>query len=699
VVPAGDRRHLHPGHGALTARGALPFLAAALASAASLAGRDEPGKDPPPRLQDRITVTAARSGARVAETPASVAVLPRAALDATAAAAVDDALRQVVGFSLFRRAGSRAANPTTQGVSLRGLGASGASRALVLADGLPLNDPFGSWVYWARVPRLAIERIEVLRGGASDLYGGGALGGVVQVVSRLPSSGRGIEAEASAGSEATIDASLSARGGRGDWSGRLSAEGYRTDGYVPVDEASRGAIDTEAASRHVAVDATVERRVSHGGRVFLRGMVYDEDRENGTAAQENDTRIGTGALGLDWGGPEQGRGQARLWGAMQLYHQTFSAVAPDRSSEDLTRTQRVPADAFGLTLQWTRLLGARHRVLGGLEAQQVDGETQETALARGAATTAVEAGGRIRTAAFFVQDLFQVHPRLLVTASARLDGWALREGRSETTPVATGSTTKTAFPDRSETALSPRLGLLFRASSAVSLTGSGYGAFRGPTLNELYRSFRLGDTLTLANPGLDAERLWGGEVGSLVRRGPATLRLTAFSSEVRDAVANVTVATSPGLVTRQRRNVARVRSRGVELEAELLLGSRTAVTAGYALTDARVRSFPDEPSLEGRRLPQVPRHQATFQVRYESRWRLGAQARWSSAPFEDDRNELSLDSALLVDLRAGREIADGVELFAAAENVFDAEVAVARTPVPSLGAPRLLRGGVRLRLF
>jgi outer membrane receptor protein involved in Fe transport len=87
-----------------------------------------------------VTVTATRSETRIGEVPASVVVLERAALDVTAAPTIDDALRQVVGFSLFRRTGSRAANPTVQGVSLRGLGASGASRALVLMDGLPLYE-------------------------------------------------------------------------------------------------------------------------------------------------------------------------------------------------------------------------------------------------------------------------------------------------------------------------------------------------------------------------------------------------------------------------------------------------------------------------------------------------------------------------------------------------------------------------------
>src|SRR5712691_9642889 len=80
--------------------------------------------------------------------------------------------------------GSREANPTSQGVSLRGIGASGASRALVLDDGIPLNDPFGGWIYWGRIPLAAIERVEILRGGASDLYGSAAMGGVIDCVRR-----------------------------------------------------------------------------------------------------------------------------------------------------------------------------------------------------------------------------------------------------------------------------------------------------------------------------------------------------------------------------------------------------------------------------------------------------------------------------------------------------------------------------------
>ena len=139
----------------------------------------------PAGFKDAVTVTAARGDAQL-ETPAATSVVGSAAVLTSAAGALDDLLRYTPGFSLFRRSSSRIANPTTQGVTLRGVSGSGASRTLVLADGVPLNDPFGSWVYWNRVPQAAIDRVEVLRGDAGDLYGAEALGGVVQLLTFQP---------------------------------------------------------------------------------------------------------------------------------------------------------------------------------------------------------------------------------------------------------------------------------------------------------------------------------------------------------------------------------------------------------------------------------------------------------------------------------------------------------------------------------
>src|SRR5215212_5176250 len=133
----------------------------------------------PAGVIERILVTA--DDERIPSTPASQFALNQRQINLSGALTIDDVLRQVPGFSLFRRSGGLSANPTSQGVSLRGVGANGASRALVLLDGVPLNSPFGGWVYWNRLPRTSIENVFVQNGGISNLYGSAALGGVINI--------------------------------------------------------------------------------------------------------------------------------------------------------------------------------------------------------------------------------------------------------------------------------------------------------------------------------------------------------------------------------------------------------------------------------------------------------------------------------------------------------------------------------------
>src|SRR6059036_753672 len=107
--------------------------------------------DDPTRFEP-VVVTVTRIEQKAGDAPASVTVLTRDDIRLSASQTVDDLLRQVPGFSLFRRSSSLVTHPTTQGLSLRGIGPSGTSRALVLVDGVPANDAFGGWVYWSRIP-------------------------------------------------------------------------------------------------------------------------------------------------------------------------------------------------------------------------------------------------------------------------------------------------------------------------------------------------------------------------------------------------------------------------------------------------------------------------------------------------------------------------------------------------------------------
>lgn len=653
-------------------------------------------------VHEQVTVTASRTGMPLSETAASVLLLSSEALSLTAAVTLDDALRQVPGFSLFRRSGSRTANPTSQGVSLRGVGPSGASRAVVLSDGLPLNDPFGGWIYWGRVPRQSISRVEVLRGGASDLYGSAALGGVINVITRNPDQGPHLSLEADYGNQRTPNASLYTSTTAGKWGASLAAEAFHTDGYIIVDERERGPVDTPAGAEHTTLDLTIERALSQSARVFTRGSLFGEVRQNGTALQTNRTHIRQLSVGADSQSTTIGSFLARAYGSTQVYDQDFSAVGADRRSETLTRKQRVPSQATGFTFQWSRSLSKNSFMVAGIDGRAVRGSSDETIYAGGRATSTVSAGGREGILGLFGQGTVHLTPKLIITAGGRFDRWSNRDGLSATRALTPNSlSVVTNFADRTETAFSPRASVLYQLTESFSLSAAAYRAFRAPTLNELYRSFRVGDVLTLANEQLRAERLTGGEVAaSFTALNQVNLRAVAFWSEITGPVANVTLRVVPGLITRQRQNLGRTRSRGFELDAARQLGDSWTISGGYALTDATVLEFPANRSLEGLQVPQVPRHQFTAQVRYTnpSIVSFGLQGRALSQQFEDDQNQFPLDRYFTVDALASRPITRHFELFVAAENIFNQRYMVGRTPVTTNGPPLLARIGFRVRL-
>jgi iron complex outermembrane recepter protein len=654
-------------------------------------------------LQEQLTVTATRTESRIGETAASVRVLSSETLDATAALTLDDALRQVPGFQLFRRAGSRAANPTAQGVSLRGVGASGASRALVLADGVPLNDPFGGWVSWGRVPRASVSRVEVLRGGASHLYGSAALGGVVQILTRGIEERPVLAFEASGGGLQTYDATLFASGRRGRWGASLAAETFHTGGYFLIARDERGAADARAAARYASLSLLVEREFKDRARVFLRGSYFGEARANGTRLQRNRTHLRQAVAGLDFADEGAGAFTLRAHAGTQVFDQNFTAVSADRESETLTRDQRVPAQTLGFSSQWSRAFGRRQTIVAGFEAREVRGASDELIFSAGRAVTQVGAGGRERTLGLFAEDSLRLSTNLLLTAGARLDRWRNVRGLSVTSPAGgRGPSAVTNFPDREESAFSPRASLLYQAPRGLSLYASAYRAFRAPTLNELYRAFRVGNVLTLADENLRAERLAGAEGGAAYTSAGQsfTARATFFWLEVTRPVANVTLSETPALITRRRQNLGRTRSRGFEVQADTRLGARWSVSGGYQLTDARVVRFPADAALEGLRLPQVPLHSLTFRADYRdpSGLALGVQGRAAGLQYDDDLNRFRLNRFFTLDALGSRRLREGLELFAAAENLTGSRYEVGRTPLLTLGPPLSVRVGLRLRL-
>jgi len=659
------------------------FAAARVGADALQAGRPVSVVLRPAALSEHVTVTAGRRELRGADTPAATTVVTSSELLSAAATTVDDALRYTPGFTLFRRSSSRAANPTTQGVTLRGLSASGASRTLVLADGVPLNDAFGGWVYWSRVPQAAIERVEIVRGATSDLYGADAVGGVIQVV---PADVRRTRARMSleGGSLGTSRASGFGSYDRGHFGIGIGAEHFDTEGAPIIAEDVRGPIDTPAgvtaSSWLVNAAWTAPAAQAPLASISLRVQGFDEDRTNGTPLQTNDTnqhQASLRAAGAAGGGAWQASGYA----SSQGYDQSFTSVSADRTSETLTQRQRVPSEAAGGSADWMRVWGRTTLVAGG-EGRRVEGTTDEIRYVAGRPQPQTSAGGTQTTIAGFAQVTVQASPRWTYVLGGRVDRIGLEN-------VTTGVSDADVHP-------SARGSVTWQASPIWSLRGTAYHAFRAPTLNERFRNFRAGDTLTQANAALVAEKLTGGEVSALLAQGPWSARATFFSTTLDDAIANVTVSVTPVLTTRQRQNAAKVRSTGLELEGDWRPTPQWSIGAQLTTTDAGF--IGGAAGLDGLDVPQVPHYQAAFSVRFtDPRWVTAtAQARFVGDQFEDDRNTLVLEHAAVVDLFASRAIATRLHLFVGVENLFDTEVQVGRTPILSVGLPRTAHGGVRV---
>ena len=662
-------------------------------------------------VSQQVQVTAYRAATLVSDVPVSDVQLTREDLQDTPALQLDDDLRQVPGFSLYRRSSSRTANPTTQGVSLRGLGANGASRALVLEDGIPLNDPFGAWVYWDRVPVESISDVEISQEGGSSLYGSDALGGVVQFVSR-PTQPAGISLDTSYGNQNTPDLSLWAGGQKGKWESSFGGAVFNTDGYILTPEAERGTVDVRAGSRDGTADLMVGRKIGEQSEIFARGWYLDETRGNGTPLQRNDTKMGQGALGANLQLGNFGALTLRFYADAQTYHQTFSSIATGRDSETLTDLQTVPSQGVGGSAVWSRQAGKRQTLVAGFDYHEEIGASHEVLLSGG--TTDLSSGGRQRTVGIFGEDLIQIAPRWFLSASARVDHWSNFDAATLRVPVTLPiPPTDTIFPDRSQNAFSPRLTLRNQVNAHVSWNASVYRAFRAPTLNELYRSFRQGNTVTTANANLNAEHLTGGDAGVAVSGFSGKLQAhgTFFYNQIVNPVANATCLPPPNafpgcpnpvsnVIERIRENLGRISAPGVDLGVTAHITREFQISAGYQFVDSKVSSFPANTALVGLWVAQVPHNSFTFQARYSNPRiiTVAVTGRAIGNAFDDDQNQFPLGSFFVLDAMISRRIGAGVEIYGAAENLFDATYYTAATPVLQLGLPIVGRVGVRWEL-
>ena len=620
---------------------------------------------------------------------------------------MDEVIRTVAGVQLFRRSDARSAHPTSQGITMRGLAGNGASRVLVLLDGVPQLDPFGGWVPWTAVDPLSLGAVRVTRGGGSVAQGPGALAGVIELTS---ASEPGLAATVDLGSREAVDARVAWRTSLGGGLLSVSAAAIRGDGFVPVARRWRGPADRRAPYRNASARLRWAGPVARDAELQAAFGAFRDERERGLAFTDNRTQGVDGSLRLigrgRWGWSLLGYAQRRG------FESSFAATDPDRTEARRTSLQYdVPGRAIGWSAEVRPPAPQGMEWRFGMDGRRAVGRSAELgSFVAGAATRDRLAGGRTLNGGAFAEATV-TSGALTVSGAARWDRWHIAGGIFRDRNLATGAlVADQKYPARSGWRPTARAAAGVELGQGWTVRSASYLGWRLPSLNELFRPFRAGSDATAANPLLDPERLSGMEAGIRWRTDTAAVELTAFSNRLRGAIANVTLGEGPGVfpgvgfvpaggVYRQRQNLQAITTRGVELEGEIRHGPWAGrVSGSYA--DAEVQARGAGRPLNGLRPAQAPRLTAAASIAWDDEGRFGSlQARYVGAQFEDDLNSIRLPSALTFDAAAGLPLSRRWTLTLRAENLLDKQVAatISGSGVVERATPRTLWLGLALR--
>jgi iron complex outermembrane receptor protein len=603
---------------------------------------------------------------------------------------IDDLLRYVptVQPSLL---GSRYNHPTAQFVSIRGLG---TRRALVLLDGVPLNDGFGGWINWGLVPD-RIERVEIIPGGGSNLYGTWAMGGIINIISQSGRSKTGASADMSGGLFGTNIQSVRAQYGNDRTGLTLSYRRFDTTGFLTVPSYQRGPVDEPVGSEHHQFTGRVSHELTSHTIATISGTYYREDRSFGTPLSQGSRTIGTVSFGLKGDLGIRGVWETKTFAQWQTFNNQSAAVLPSpsvRLSDQLDRLQTIPSNDFGGMAQWSAPFLSFSRIVAGGDIRAILAQSEETLVS--SQTSLVTRGKQVGIGTFG-EWIIEPFDALVLTAGVRWDWWKNFGGSRTAGSGLTGTT-----QDNAASIVNPKVSLLYRINDRVRVGASVYQAFRAPTLNELYRDFSSSGFAFLSNDRLEPERLTGGDMKvevALLPDGLLDFRAAGHYDVIKDQILFVT----QGPTSAMRQNIGKGRSVGTDIELRSRLNDELFMMLGYSFVDSIITSFPGNPSREGLRIPNVSRHQVTaaFTIGRLDFAQLTLQARYLSRQFADDLNRQSIADFIVLDASLRKRIASWAELFIDGENLTDRRYLATQTgSIKTLGQPLLVLGGLRIDL-
>lgn len=555
-----------------------------------------------------MVVTATKSATGIREVPAAVSVITRAEIEKSPAVTVDQLLQGVPGVYAARMDAS-SPNRIAQTYSR---GFSGSGRTLVLIDGVPMNVLFDGQVDWSQLKTSDVERVEVVRGAASGLYGGNAMGGVINIITRMPPPGVERSVFGEYGTNDTRNIGASIRGRLGDTGFALSGSQLDSDGYDMWTEAQKLAV--AAASRHklIAIGTkkkNVAGKVTHdidNSNVVDLNLSYLDDVNTGfydisgylpqrreqwlasaryrhfTDKSETSLVLYT-RLGKQWAdSPVTAGGSA------------YNAIASSAVYDD---------NSLGINAQSTfRISDAQQITIG---ADYLDGDIDVYDYGKATSPGRVtNRKGYVTRTGLFAQDEIKLGQSWIANIAGRIDYWKTHGSLTDTLAgQPTGN-----YAERKGSEFSPKFSLLYKATQQINLRASAGKAFKLPEQTELYSSNKRGLITYWGNPNLVPESTVAYEAGLdyyIGNRGH--IKTTLYKNNAKNFVYSIT----RDATNNDKVNIEGVETQGLEVEAAYKLNDIVGLSGAYTYNDSVITAFNLNPALVGKQLTNLPK-QHTF---------------------------------------------------------------------------------------
>ncbi len=706
-LPAGSHKVL------TTAIGRAPDSATVTVTAGATATHDVSLKEGS-LLLSSVIVSATRSPVEASKVTSTVNVLTPEQVRQSPAREAQDMLREIPAVELPRT--SSLVGGTAQIVSIRGVD---EGRTAVIFDGVPVNDAWGEWIDWGRVPKSMLDRVEVVEGGTSNLYGNGAMGGAISFFSRplAPGAGRlqidGGSRDARHGSAALglpIMTGLSAN---------VSGDYQEKGGYNQIDPAKRGVVDVASNVIQRNAYGRLDYAPSSAWSAFVTGHLFGDSRGVGTPLgfANRDQRDVT--VGASYGAYQSGLLTLRGWDGRQIEKQRSTSIRTGRVAEDTSLNATIPSHDWGASAQWTRggLFGLESFSVGGDlrhyqgDFNEIDYNTTCPGASCGAFTRAVSSGGAQTLSGAFVQAIAAPITNLRVELSARVDRWDNTDGHS----IATGASA-VSYGDSSKNAFSPRVGLRYQLLSNLSFHAAYYRAFRAPNLAELYRKQVSPTSITIPNPFLKAENAEGREAGfDFQPMDWVQLKGTWYVADYNNfnVPTNLTATTVPpkpaecGTVQtcRTRLNVNKSRSEGGEAYLAVHPIQELYLSGAVSYDDDRQQSGLAATVTDDTKphINRVPSPKQTIRATWSSTMLGDWTAMWRHEGHTTTLQGVWLEPFSVVDANVQRELVPGIRGFVSVENLtnkqYQISLSAATNGIASLGLPRTVRVGIEAHRY